>query len=65
VAKVSAQALSVERIEELVSSGVIELDNPENFHVTEFAIVLTLGKKEYPVSIPIDITIGEPEQIGF
>ena len=64
VSKVVAEPLPPERVQQLVNDGVIKLDNPENFNVSKFDIVLTIGKEEVPISIPI-VMPKEEEKMGF
>ena len=45
VSKVTAERLSVEEVEKLVNEGVIDLDDPENYNVSTFDIVLTIDKQ--------------------
>lgn len=63
VSKVTAERLSVERVEQLVAEGVIKLDNPENYHVSQFNIVLTIAKEPVPISVPI--AIPKEEKTGW
>ncbi|HQH27313.1 MAG TPA: hypothetical protein PLP17_07960, partial [Oligoflexia bacterium] len=64
-AEVKAEPLSVERIEQLVREGVIDLDNPANYNVSQFDIVLTIGSQTVPVSVPIAVPKNEPEPTGW
>lgn len=64
VAQVTATPLPPERIEQLVRDGVISLDNPENFNVSQFNIVLTINEKPVEISVPIAISKINPEQTG-
>ena len=63
VTSIRTEPLSIQRIEELVNEGVIQLDNPANFNVSQFAIVLTIGGQEIPINIPI-VTSGVVEETG-
>lgn len=63
VSKIKAEPLSVEEIEQLVADGVIELDDPANFNVSKFEIVLTIAKEPFPISVPIVSPKGE--ETGF
>ena len=65
VSKITSERLSVEEVEQLVNDGVIDLDDPENYNVSTFDIVLTIDKKPVPISVPIAIPIEEDEEIGF
>lgn len=53
VAKVRTEPLPPERVIQLVNDGVIALDDPENFNVSIFQIVLAIGREEVPVEVPI------------
>jgi hypothetical protein len=53
VSKVTATPLTVQQVQQLVSDGTIKLDDPENFNVSQFDIVLTIAKQPIPISIPI------------
>lgn len=59
VAQVTVEPLPPERIEELVNEGVIDLQDPENFNVSVFDIVLTIGGQRVPISVPIVSPINE------
>ncbi len=61
VAQVKAEPLPPSRVEQLVNEGVIQLDNPENFNVSQFDIVLTIGQELVPISVPIAL----PKEIPF
>ncbi|MFH1153807.1 MAG: Ig-like domain-containing protein [Pseudomonadota bacterium] len=65
VAKITSERLSVEEVEQLVASGVIQLDDPQNFNVSNFVIVLTIGKKPVTFSVPIAIPIGNQTSGGY
>ena len=65
VSRVTSERLSVEQVEQLVNDGVIDLKNPENYNVSEFKIVLTIGREQVPISIPIPIPIEEDEPQGY
>lgn len=60
VAEVTTERLPPERVEQLVNDGVIELDDPDNFNVSQFDIVLTIAKEPVPISIPIVFGPSEP-----
>jgi len=62
VSKVTSERLSVEEVEQLVSDGVIDLDDPDNYNVSTFDIVLTIAKEPVPISIPIAMPKGEEPQ---
>jgi len=63
VSQVSAERLSVQQIKQLVADGVIQLDNPANYNVSKFDIVLTIGDKVFPISVPVVSAINTPETI--
>ncbi|MFZ4698475.1 MAG: Ig-like domain-containing protein [Candidatus Methylumidiphilus sp.] len=65
VSKVTTERLSVEQVTQLVNEGVIKLDNPENFNVSTFDIVLTIGSERVPVSVPIAVSKEVPEETGY
>jgi large repetitive protein len=64
VAQVKTEPLSIQRIEQLVNDGVIDIDNPENFNVSQFTIVLSIAREPVQISIPIVMPKTEPE-VGF
>ncbi len=64
VSKVTSERLSVEEVEQLVNDGVIDLDDPANYNVSIFDIVLTIANEPIPIRIPIAIPKGE-EPGGF
>ncbi len=59
VSKVTSERLSVEEVEQLVNDGVIDLDDPENYNVSVFDIVLTIAKEPVPIRLPIAMPKGE------
>ncbi|HEX2967344.1 MAG TPA: Ig-like domain-containing protein, partial [Syntrophorhabdaceae bacterium] len=61
VSQVTAERLSVEQVKQLVSDGVIKLDNPANYNVSKFDIVLTIGSKPVPISVAVPTAIAEDE----
>ena len=65
IAEVKAEPLPPERVEQLVNDGVIQLDNPANFNVSQFNIVLTIGEKPVAISVPIAVPKLEPEPTGY
>ncbi len=60
VSKVTATPLPPERVIQLVSDGVIDLDDPSNFNVSVFALVLTIGREEVPIEVSIALPKLEP-----
>jgi len=65
VSRVTTERLSTEEVERLVADGVIDLVDPENYNVSEFAIVLTIDGQEVPISVPIAFPIGVPDPVGY
>ena len=63
VSQVTSRPLAVQEIEQLVKDGVIDLDDPENYNVSSFNIVLTIEREEIPISIPIVRPINQ--EMGF
>ncbi len=63
VSQVTSRPLAVEEIEQLVKDGVIDLEDPENYNVSSFNIVLTIENQEIPISIPIVRPIDQ--EMGF
>ncbi|HEC31048.1 MAG TPA: hypothetical protein ENI41_00995, partial [Deltaproteobacteria bacterium] len=60
VSKVTTERLSVEEVEQLVNDGVIDLDDPENYNVSTFNIVLTIKKQPVKISLPIPMPKNDP-----
>lgn len=60
VSKIKSTPLTVQEIEKLVSDGVINIDDPANFNVSVFQIVLTIGNREVPINVPMVRGIQEP-----
>ena len=65
VSRVTSERLAPQQIEALVADGVIALDNPANYNVSVFNIVLTIGNRPVPVSVPIASPIVAPEETGY
>ncbi len=63
VSRVTAEPLTVQQVQQLVADGVIKLDDPENFNVSQFSIVLTIGQEPVPISLPI--VIPKSEETGY
>ncbi|MDX9976365.1 MAG: Ig-like domain-containing protein, partial [FCB group bacterium] len=59
ISEFTSTPIPPERIEQLVNSGVIQLDNPENYNVSQFSVVLTIGTRQVPISIPIATPINQ------
>ncbi|MBI5016415.1 MAG: Ig-like domain-containing protein [Deltaproteobacteria bacterium] len=64
VSQVKAERLTKEEIRQLVSDGVIQLDNPANYNVSKFDLVLTIGSQPIPISVTVPIPVGA-EQTGW
>ncbi|WP_100922754.1 Ig-like domain-containing protein [Candidatus Thiodictyon syntrophicum] len=64
VSRITSERLAPRQIEALVADGVIALDDPANYNVSVFDIVLTIGNRPVPVSVPIASRIAVPEEIG-
>jgi len=58
IAEASSRPLTIEETELLVQNGVIELDDPSNFNVSMFTIVLTIGQFPVTVSQPVAVPTG-------
>ena len=65
VSRITSERLSVEEVEQLVVDGVIDLEDPENYNVSTFDILLTIDKRPVPVSIPVAVHKNELDPIGF
>ena len=63
VSQIRTEPLPVQRIEELVNEGVIKIDDPANYNVSQFAIVLTIGGQPVPIDVPI--VTPKVEQMGY
>ncbi len=61
VSQVTTERLSPAQVAQLVADGVIALDNPANFNVSTFDIVLTIADKPVPISVAVPTPIAEPE----
>ncbi|MBU0679558.1 MAG: Ig-like domain-containing protein [Verrucomicrobia bacterium] len=64
VSRLTSERLSTEEVEQLVADGVIDLEDPENFNVSTFTIVLTIDKEEVPISLPIVFPKGSGGNSG-
>ncbi len=65
IAEVDAEPLTVEEIETLVDNGLIDLDDPSNFNVSVFTIVLSIGT-EAPITVSAPVAVptnGDPTGI--
>lgn len=64
ISEFTSEPLPPEQVMALVNEGVIDLNDPENYNVSQFNIVLTIGPREVPISVPIAIPIEESEESG-
>lgn len=53
IAKASSRPLAQSEVDTLVQNGVITLDDPSNYNVSMFTIVLTIGQSQVTVSQPV------------
>ncbi|MCK6556256.1 Ig-like domain-containing protein [Candidatus Binatia bacterium] len=60
VSRIVAEPLPPERVIQLVNDGVIDIDDPDNFNVSTFSIVLTIAGEDVPVELPIAFPKAEP-----
>lgn len=65
VSQVTAERLSTEEVERLVADGTIQLDDPANYNVSEFAIILTIDGQPVPINVPLVFPKGEPDPVGY
>jgi len=63
VAKATSERLTTEEVEELVREGVIDLKDPENWHVSRFEVVLNINKR--PVVIRRTVATKPGEKVGI
>lgn len=61
VSQFTSEPLTPEEIETLVNEGVIDVENPENYNISQFSIVLTIADKQIPISFPMIIDLEEEE----
>ena len=59
VSQVTTERLSPAQVTQLVADGVIALDNPANFNVSTFDIVLTIANKPVPISVAVATPVAE------
>ena len=57
VASASSRPLTTEEVETLVQNGVIKLDNPSNYNVSMFTIVLTIGSVPVTITQPVPVPV--------
>lgn len=65
LARVEARRLAPAEVQELVAQGVIDLQDPENFNVSEFIIVLTIDSIPVQVKVPVVQLKEEPFEPGL
>ena len=53
ISRVDVRELTESEIAQLVANGVIDLDDPDNFNVSMFTIVLTIGSTPVRISQPV------------
>ena len=61
VSQVTAERLAPQQVKQLVADGVISVDNPANFNVSKFDIVLTIANKPVPISVAVPTPVAVPE----
>ena len=64
VSRVTSERLSVQQVEQLVNEGVIKLDDPANYNVSQFSIVLTIAEEPVNINVPI-VFPKEPFPEGY
>ncbi len=55
IAEATSRPLTTEEVETLVANGVINLDDPANFNVSMFTVVLTIGSFPVTYSQPVAV----------
>jgi len=65
VSKIKTERLPPERVEQLVADGVIDLAAPENYNVSTFDVVLTIGQRPVPISVPVAVPKDAPTTTGY
>ncbi|MDH3387882.1 MAG: choice-of-anchor D domain-containing protein, partial [Gammaproteobacteria bacterium] len=63
IAEASSRPLTIEETELLVENGVIDLDDPGNFNVSMFTIVLTIG--QFPVTISQPVAVPAAPSVSY
>ena len=63
IAEASSRPLTIEETELLVQNGVIDLDDPTNFNVSMFTIVLTIG--QFPVTVSQPVAVPVSPGVGY
>ena len=64
ITEFSSETLSPEEVEQLVDDGVIDLDDPDNFDVSIFEIIITIDNEPVPISIPIALPLDSQDPSG-
>lgn len=64
ISEFTSEPLSGEQVVALVNQGVIDLEDPENYNVSQFNIVLTIGERKVPISVPIAMPVAEQQESG-
>jgi hypothetical protein len=64
VSQVTTQQLTTQQVKQLVADGTIQLDNPANYNVSNFNIVLTIGSQPVQISLPVATPIDNT-QTGY
>ena len=60
IAEANARPLTEAEIDTLVSNGVLDLDDPENYQVSLFTIVLTIGAEPTSPSLTVSAPVAVP-----
>jgi hypothetical protein len=62
-AQVTAQRLTTPEVRALVADGTINIQDPANFNVSVFVVVLTIGPR--PVQVQVPVVTPKEEPLGF
>ena len=63
IAEATSRPLTIEETELLVQNGVIQLDDPSNFNVSMFTIVLTIG--QFPVTVSQPVAVPTTASVSY
>ncbi|MCP4331015.1 MAG: choice-of-anchor D domain-containing protein [Gammaproteobacteria bacterium] len=63
IAEATSRPLTIEETELLVQNGVIDLDDPSNFNVSMFTIVLTIG--QFPVTVTQPVAVPSSPGVSY